>query len=95
MILDFFVVFWGFFLIFGFIKYIFFGVIEQINFLFGVRIKVDVFYVYNGVCYYIIEYLFYMNIDVQVFLDDFGLSEGFCGNWNGDSLDDFIGGDNI
>lgn len=29
------------------------------------------------------------------FLDDFGLSEGFCGNWNGDSLDDFIGGDNI
>lgn len=36
-----------------------------------------------------------MNIDVQAPPDDFGSSEGLCGNWNGDSSDDFIGGDNI
>lgn len=36
-----------------------------------------------------------MNIDVQAPPDDFGSSEGLCGNWNGNKLDDFIGGDGI
>ncbi|XP_061164841.1 von Willebrand factor D and EGF domain-containing protein-like [Saccostrea echinata] len=39
------------------------------------------------------EHLPFMNVDVQGPPDDFGSSEGLCGNWNGDDGDDFLGGD--
>ncbi|XP_056012794.1 von Willebrand factor D and EGF domain-containing protein-like [Ostrea edulis] len=41
------------------------------------------------------EHLPVMNVDVQGPPDDFGSSEGLCGNWNGDDGDDFIGGDGL
>lgn len=55
----------------------------------------DASHAYNGAHHHTTEYSPYMNIDVQAPPDDFGSSEGLCGNWNGDSSDDFIGGDNI
>nr|XP_022324268.1 von Willebrand factor D and EGF domain-containing protein-like isoform X2 [Crassostrea virginica] len=36
-----------------------------------------------------------LNVDVQGPPDDFGSSEGLCGNWNGDDGDDFVGGDGL
>lgn len=71
------------------------GKIFYINFPSGARIKVDASHAYNGARHHTTEYSPYMNIDVQAPPDDFGSSEGLCGNWNGDSSDDFIGGDNI
>nr|XP_034300140.1 von Willebrand factor D and EGF domain-containing protein isoform X3 [Crassostrea gigas] len=71
------------------------GKIFYINFPSGARIKVDASHAYNGAHHHTTEYSPYMNIDVQAPPDDFGSSEGLCGNWNGDSSDDFIGGDNI
>ncbi|XP_056012796.1 von Willebrand factor D and EGF domain-containing protein-like isoform X1 [Ostrea edulis] len=39
------------------------------------------------------EKLPYMNVDIQAPPDDFGGSEGMCGNWNGVVGDDLKGGD--
>lgn len=55
----------------------------------------DTSHAYNGAMHNTTEYSPYMNIDVQAPPDDFGSSEGLCGNWNGDNSDDFIGGDGI
>lgn len=50
----------------------------------------DTSHAYNGAKYNTTEYSPYMNIDVQAPPDDFGSSEGLCGNWNGDNSDDSL-----